>query len=152
MFCENSPSHLSSTLSSRSVLQLITPWVFRQMPGRQVTCTHQHLLCGQEQTARTELSHRVRTPVAELLCLSISPSEFRQHPPLNLFLSCAEVPWNQWLRRADRPQIRLRATLQVSDEALDDVRAALGEGVAPLLLLSNVPEDGGPPQPPNLLG
>ena len=64
-------------------------------------------------------------------------------------------PWYQRMRRANLcPQIRLRAALQGSDEALHNVYAALGKMVALLLPLLRMLEDGNATfsQPPNLLG
>ena len=60
------------------------------------------------------------------------------------------------MRRANFcPQIRLRAALQGSDEALHNVHAALSKMVALLLPLLRMLEDGDAafsPQPPKLLG
>ena len=88
------PSHLSPTPSCRTVLHQITPegvpthvWPSNDLHPRfflvRESCAE--TLLRARASRRTELSCRLRTPVAELLRLSLSQSEFCR----NLFLSCA---------------------------------------------------------------
>ena len=78
------------------------------------------------------------------------------HVPVLELCGVFTYPWYQRMRRANLcPQIRLRAALQGSDEALHNVQAALSMMVALLLSFLRVLDDGDAtfsPQPPNLLG